>query len=188
MLLGSVGNLASHQSSPRWWFLRCRERKRPNSSTPISWLPRDDVDVTAEPPRVRVWVLWSKSLASVQVSTCLFSFLYLWGREIAAWVASSRLCHQGGPPGRRHDWSEPWQFSTLELWWSGGSDALPLPGEPCLPQANTGCTCVFHWLSQDYFLKIQLFWHMVMRALFPSCLIIKVFLVSGFTGGRLSDL
>lgn len=145
MLLGSVGNLASHQSSPRWWFLRCRERKRPNSSTPISWLPRDDVDVTAEPPRVRVWVLWSKSLASVQVSTCLFSFLYLWGREIAAWVASSRLCHQGGHQEGDMIGQNLGSSVPLSCDGPGGVMLSPCPGNHACPRP----TQVAHACSTD---------------------------------------
>lgn len=54
--------------------------------------------------------------------------------------------------------------------------------------ACTDGTCVFRCLGQTRFTEIQFFWHMVMRKLFLSYLIIKVFLVSGFIWGRLSDL
>lgn len=144
---------------------------------------------------------WGKSLGTVEPSlipspgthTHLVLPFDLWG-----WLW---ILPEWPPPGyvtggatRKETWSvRALRVRNTWAWWPRGSNSLPLSrkqrgGDTTEASHGAICTWVSRCLGQTRFTKIQFFWHMVMRKLFPSYLIIKVFLVSGFIWGRLSDL
>lgn len=140
---------------------------------------------------------WNKSSDALERSPILGAIhkhlvlpFSLWGRlwTLPVWPPLGYVT--GGATGK-----ETWFVRALSVqntwaWRPRGANSPPLSREQRgLHVAGArDHTRVFHCLGQNHLTKIQFFWHMVMRNLFPSYLIIKVFLVSGFIWGRLSDL
>lgn len=144
---------------------------------------------------------WGKSLGTVEPSLIPSPGTHTLGSPFGPMRVWSWILPEWPPPGyvtggatRKETWSvRGLRVRNTWVWWPRGSNSLPLSrkqrgGYTTEASHVPICTRVSRCLGQTRFTKIQFFWHMVMRKLFPSYLIIKVFLVSGFIWGRLSDL